>query len=57
MHTHAPRFPVIAFNQHDGGWWFRVLGYGLRGKNLHRWPHIDQNILVIGHWSFSFITP
>ena len=57
MHTHAPRFPVIAFNQHDGGWWFRVLGYRLRGKNLHRWPHIDQNILVIGHWSFSFITP
>ena len=57
MQVIKTQFPLFAFNRHEGGWWFRLWGYGLRGIDLQEWPRDIQRGLVIGHWTLSVITP
>jgi len=57
MQVIKTQFPLFAFNRHEGGWWFRLYGYGLRGIDLQEWPRDIQRGLVIGRWTLSVITP
>lgn len=57
------KFPPFCGHRWDGGWWFRIYGYGLRCSDRTKREALFSEraglvrVLRVGKWSIAFLSP